>query len=180
MNLNKSNWKPIQRYGEDYGLVYEDRRHVCKIGAKQNNWSLVLYENNKLIINKFNITLLELFNLLDNNNYQIPDGVSFSIKEKTEPYTSAKDDFTVDNLNESFDQQKYKKKAEKWLKRKFGKMYNFVHKPNLKDHDKTYHCSIDGVEFSIQGRKYDTTDDGVPDTVAYRIASAEEDNEEGF
>ena len=175
MNLTNAIWKPKQRYGEDYGLVYEDNKYTCKIGAKQDLWSLVIYEDAKLIINKFNISLLETLILLD--DYKVPVSVVEAMKIKQTPYQKQPTNILV----EAFNQDKYKAKAHKWLKRRFGKSYNFVHKPNLADYDKTYHCSIDGVEFSIKGRKYDTTDDGVPDTVAYKIVSAEEEKEEeGF
>ena len=82
-----------------------------------------------------------------------------------------------DYLSEEFEQKDLKASAEKWLKQKFGDEYEFVHKPNLTDGDKTYHCSIDGKQFSISGRKYDTDGDGSPDTVGYKIINSEEEIE---
>ncbi len=76
-----------------------------------------------------------------------------------------------------FNQNEYKAAAEKWLKNKFGDKFDFIHKENLSDADKTYHCSEGGKQFSIAGRKYDTSGDDKADTVAYKILPAEEEDE---
>jgi len=78
---------------------------------------------------------------------------------------------------EEFNQEDYKPQALKWLKNKFGDKFEFIHKPNLSNADKTYHCSEDQKQFSIAGRKYDTNGDDRPDTVAYKILPAEDSEE---
>ncbi len=85
---------------------------------------------------------------------------------------------TFKELFEEFDQEKLKSSAEKWLRQKFGDEYEFVFTPKLKDGDKTYHASINGKQFSITGRKYDTDGDGIADSVAYKIEDSNEEEPE--
>ncbi len=76
------------------------------------------------------------------------------------------------------DQNEYLPSALKWLKSKFGDKYTFKHTPKLNDIDKTYSASIDGKEFTIAGKKYDTDSDGKIDTVAFKIIIDLEKEEE--
>ena len=61
-------------------------------------------------------------------------------------------------LEEDFNQDEYLPAAMKWLNDKFAnKNLEFIHKPNLIETDgKLYHCSQNGKQFSIYGRKHDT------------------------
>ena len=78
---------------------------------------------------------------------------------------------------QSFDQSKLKAKALKWLKAKWEDQYEFIHKPNLADADKTFHVSQEGEQFSIAGRKYDSNGDGEKNAVAFKIIPAEQEPE---
>jgi hypothetical protein len=83
--------------------------------------------------------------------------------------------------NKEFDQEKYVKLATKWLEVKFPKDYHgfeFKHNPNLGGELKSYHVSVDGNEFEIAGKKFDTSGDGDPDTVVFRINPIEEFEDE--
>ena len=70
--------------------------------------------------------------------------------------------------------------ALKWLKNKFGDKYNFKHSPSLNNIDKSYAVSIDGKEFTIVGKKYDTNGDGEKDTVLFKIIIDEEKDQNEF
>ena len=76
---------------------------------------------------------------------------------------------------QAFDQSKLKSAALKWLKAKWEDNYEFIHKPNLMDADKTFHVSQDGEQFSIAGRKYDSNGDGEKNAVAFKIIPAEQE-----
>ena len=80
---------------------------------------------------------------------------------------------TEDKKESGFDQTKLKSKALKWLKAKWTDSYDFIHKPNLTDGDKTFHVSQDGEQFSIVGRRYDSNGDGEKNSVAFKIVPAE-------
>jgi len=77
----------------------------------------------------------------------------------------------------SFDQKPLVPLAMKWLKKKFGDEFEFKHKANLSEIGKTYYASIDGKEFGIAGKKYDTTGDGDADTVLFKILPDEEEDQ---
>jgi hypothetical protein len=83
-----------------------------------------------------------------------------------------------------FDQTPYVKKAMKWLEAKWPKEkfnFTFKHNPKLTGDLKRYYASIDGVEFEIAGKAFDTTGDDEPDTVVFKINPVEDDDEvEGF
>jgi hypothetical protein len=86
---------------------------------------------------------------------------------------------------EEFNQEKYVKLAMKWLETKFPKDtngFNFKHNPNLGGELKTYNVAVDGTEFEIAGKLFDTNSDGTDDTVVFRINPIEEfeDEEETF
>ncbi len=75
-----------------------------------------------------------------------------------------------------FDQTPLVKSAEKRLTKKFGAQgtdFTFKHVPALSKINKEYSASIDGKEFIIAGSSFDTNNDGVNDTVLYKILSAE-------
>ncbi len=76
-----------------------------------------------------------------------------------------------------FDVKKLVPLAMKWLKSKFGDEFEFKHKQNLSEIGKTYYASIDGKEFGIAGKKFDTTGDGEADTVLFKILPDEEEEE---
>jgi hypothetical protein len=87
--------------------------------------------------------------------------------------------------SKEFNQEKYKKLAIKWLETKFPKEkygFNFKHNPNLGGDLKGYNVAVDGNEFEIQGKLFDTNSDGTDDTVVFRINPIEEfpDEEPSF
>ena len=82
-----------------------------------------------------------------------------------------------EKVTEKFDQKPLVPLAMKWLKQKFGEEFEFKHKPNLSEIGKTYFASIDGKEFGIAGKRYDTTGDGEPDTVLFKILPDEDEEE---
>jgi hypothetical protein len=82
--------------------------------------------------------------------------------------------------SKEFNQEKYVKLAMKWLEAKFPNekyRFKFKHNPNLSGDLKAYHVSIDGNEFEISGKKFDTSGDGEDDTVVFRINPIEEPDE---
>ena len=111
------------------------------------------------------MTFTEIFTESDENNPKTPK--------------TPKDSKTN---NSTFDQTGLKPVAEKWLKKKFGDRFEFVHTPNLVDsgESKTYHCSQDNKNFTIVGRKYETEVTNPVNKVAYKILPAEEEEEEAF
>jgi len=68
--------------------------------------------------------------------------------------------------------------AMQWLKAKFGDNYEFKHKQQLSEIGKTYYAAVNGEEFGISGKKYDTTGDGKPDTVLFKIIPTETPEDE--
>jgi len=82
-----------------------------------------------------------------------------------------------EKLSKDFDAKKLVPLAMKWLKSKFGDEFSFKHKQNLSEVGKTYFASIDGKEFGIAGKKFDTTGDGEADTVLFKILPDEEEEE---
>jgi len=80
--------------------------------------------------------------------------------------------------SKSFDAKSLVPLAMKWLKAKFGDEFIFKHKQNLTEIGKTYYASIDGKEFGIAGKKFDTDGDGDPDTVLFKILPDEEEEKE--
>ena len=81
-------------------------------------------------------------------------------------------------INEEFNQEEFVKAAAEWLKGKFGDSYEFIHKPNLNDPDKTYYASIYGKHFGITGKRFDTNGDGNVDTILYKIINSDQEEEE--
>ena len=77
----------------------------------------------------------------------------------------------------SFDPEPLVPLAMKWLKKKFGDEFVFKHKQNLSEIGKTYYASIDGKEFGISGKLFDTNQDGSGDTVLFKIDPMEDEEE---
>ncbi len=85
----------------------------------------------------------------------------------------------------TFDQKPLVPLAMKWLNKKFPKDkygFNFNHNENLSSDLKSYAVSVDGKEFEISGKLFDTNSDGTDDTVVFRINQIEEepDQDEPF
>ena len=82
---------------------------------------------------------------------------------------------------ESFDQTPLVPLAMKWMKNKWPEdkfNYTFKHNPKLSNPSKSFYVSVDGKEFEIAGKLFDTSGDGEKDTVVFRINPAEEDEPE--
>jgi hypothetical protein len=94
-------------------------------------------------------------------------------EENKEQNTNAKN-----KKKSEFDQTKYVPLAMKWLKNKFGDDFNFKHNAKLSEIGRSYHVSVDDKEFIISGKAFDTTDDGKPDTVVFKIEPIEAEEEE--
>jgi len=81
-------------------------------------------------------------------------------------------------IHEKFEQAALVPDAIKWLKQKFGDELEFKHSPGLSNPTKSYDCSINGKEFTISGRMYDSNGDGVKNVVLFKIEPPEEEQEE--
>jgi hypothetical protein len=82
----------------------------------------------------------------------------------------------------SFDQKPFVPLAMKWLDQKFPQKafgYTFKHNPKLEVPDmKSYNVSVDGKEFIIVGKAFDTNSDGTKDTVLFKITAVEHEEEQ--
>ncbi len=87
--------------------------------------------------------------------------------------------------SKDFDAKKLVPLAMKWLSKKFPKErygFEFKYKEHLVGDLKSYAVSIDGEEFEISGKAFDTNSNGTKDTVLFRINPVEEapEKEEPF
>jgi hypothetical protein len=84
-------------------------------------------------------------------------------------------EFFKQPIQEEFDQTQFVELAKKWLKKRFGDMFEFKHNPKLNVPGmKSYNVSIEGKEFIITGKAFDTSADGKVDTVLFKIEPVEE------
>jgi len=85
-------------------------------------------------------------------------------------------------LSPEFNEKKAVSGALKWLENKYGKeLYKFKHIPNMKmegEKTKTYDISVDGNEYELHLKLFDTNGDGSMDTLGFDVLPAIEEPEE--
>ena len=81
-----------------------------------------------------------------------------------------------------FNKKQAVKDALKWLENKYGKeLYKFKHIPNMKfegEKIKKYDISVDGKEYELRLKLFDTNGDGSSDTLGFDVLPAIEEPEE--